>query len=102
MDISQPERCAWYNFKNTRPKVFCKKGVLKNSQNSEEKSCVRVYTCAGLMPATLLSFSKFLRTPFYIEHLWWLLLKVFCLCYITVVNTGTNNRSLEDIIYMLA
>ena len=40
---------------------------------------------AGLWPATLLkkrlwyrcfpvNFAKFLRTPFYIEHLWWLLL----------------------------
>ena len=40
---------------------------------------------AGLRPATLLkkrlwhtcfpvNFAKFLRTPFFIEHLWWLLL----------------------------
>ena len=38
VDISQPERCAWCNFKNSRPEVFCKKGVLKNSQIQRKKA----------------------------------------------------------------
>ena len=54
-----------------------KKVFLEISQNSQENTCVR--------PATLLkkrlwhrcfpvNFVKFLRTPFFTEHLWWLLL----------------------------
>ena len=30
------------NFKNSCPEVLCKNGVLKNSQNSQENTCVRV------------------------------------------------------------
>ena len=54
-----------------------KKVFLEISQNSQENTCA--------MPATLLknrlwhscfpmNFVKFLRTPFLIEQLWWLLL----------------------------
>ena len=56
-------------------------------RNSQENTCARVSfnKYAGLRPATLLKnrlwhrcfpvkFAKFLRTPFIIEHLWWLLL----------------------------
>ena len=63
-----------------------KEVFLEISQTSLENTCAR--------PATLLkkrlwhrcfhaSFVKFLRTPFYTEHLWWLLLKRFlhCLMY---------------------
>ena len=53
-----------------------KKGVLRNSAK---------FTGKHLRPATLLKkrlwhrcfpvkFAKFLRTPFFTEHLWWLLL----------------------------
>ena len=55
--------------RSSRPELFCKKGVLRNFAR----------------PATLfkkslwhrcfpVNFGKFLRTPFFIEHLWWLLL----------------------------
>ena len=57
---------------------------LEISQNSQENTCVRVSfnKVAGLRPATLLkkrswhrsfavNFVKFLRTPFFIEHLWY-------------------------------
>ena len=58
-----------------------KKDFLKVLQNSQENTCTR------LKPSTLLkkrlwhrcfpvNFAKFLRTPFFTEHLWWLLLKV--------------------------
>ena len=66
--------------------MFCKKGVLRNFTKFTGK-----YLCQRLFfnkePATLLkkslwhrcfpvNFVKFLRTPFYKEHLWWLLLRI--------------------------
>ena len=65
-----------------------KKGVLINLVKFTGKDlCWSLFfnKVAGLRPATLLKkrlwhwcfpvdFTKFLRTPFYIEHLWWLLL----------------------------
>ena len=63
---------------------------LEISQNLQERTYARVSFLIklqvwGLRPSTLLkkrlwhrcfpvNFVKFLRTPFYIEHLWWLLL----------------------------
>ena len=64
--------------------MFCEKGALKNfAINSQENTCARVSffnKVAGLRPATLLkkrlrhrcfpvTFTKFLRTTFLIEHL---------------------------------
>ena len=62
--------------------MFCKKGVLKIFEKVTGK-----HLCQSLRPATLLkkrlwhscfpvNLSKFLRTPFLKEHLWWLLLKI--------------------------
>ena len=64
-----------------------KKVFLEISQNSQENTCVRVSFLIKLQapPATLLkkrlwhrcfpvNFAKFLRTPFFTEYLWWLLL----------------------------
>ena len=49
-----------------------KKVFLEISQNPQEYTCVRVsrlwHRCFPV------NFVKFLRTPFLIEHLWWLLL----------------------------
>ena len=66
-----------------------KKVFLKNSQNSQENTCVRDFLnkVTSLWPATLfkkrlshrsfpVNFAKFLRRPFFTEHLWWLLLNV--------------------------
>ena len=67
-----------------------KKVFLEFSQNSQENTCARVsflIKVAGLRPATLLkerlqhrrfpvNFEKFLGTPYFIEHLWWLLLVI--------------------------
>ena len=62
---------------------------LKISQNSQENACARasfliklhVQTCNFIKKDTLVpykcflvNFAIFLRTPFFIEHLWWLLL----------------------------
>ena len=75
-------------YKSSRPGVFCKKVVLRNFVKFTVKHlCQSPFSnkVAGLSRATLLkkrpwrrcfpvNFVKFLRTPFYIEHLWWLLL----------------------------
>ena len=74
--------------RNSRSEVFCKKGVLRNFAKSTGKHlCQSLFfnKVAGLRPATLLkkrlwhrcfpvNFAKFLGTPFFTEHLWWLLL----------------------------
>ena len=73
---------------NSRPGVFCKKGVLKNFTKFTGKYlCQSLFfnKVACLRPATLLkkrlwhrcfpvNFVKFSRTPFSIEHVRWLLL----------------------------
>ena len=74
--------------RKSRPEVFCKKGVLiETSQNSQENTCARdSFLITILQTATLLkkslwhrcfpvNFVKFLRTPFFTEHLRWLLLE---------------------------
>ena len=84
--ISEHER-------SSRPEMFCKKGVLRNFAkftvkrlyqrlffnkvaglrpkvwNLTKKSPAQVFTC---------EFAKFLKTPFFTEHLRWLLLSNFC------------------------
>ena len=74
------------NFRSSPPEVFCKKGVLETFPKFTGK-----YPCqslffnkgAGLRPAALLkkrlwrfpvNFVKFLRTLYFVEHTWWLLL----------------------------
>ena len=67
-----------------------RKAPLEISQNLQENTCVREsflikLQASGVRPATLIrktlwyrcfpvNFAKFLRTPFFKEHLWWLLL----------------------------
>ena len=89
-----------YLVRSSGPVVFCIKDVLRNFTKFLYKSVLRNLTkftrkhlcqslffikAAGLRTATLLkkrrwhscfpvNFVKFLRTPFYPEHLWWLLL----------------------------
>ena len=77
-----------YHFRSSHQRHYIKKGVLRISQNSEENTCARASffnKVTDLRPATLLkkriwhrhfpvNFVKFLRTPFLIGHLWWLLL----------------------------
>ena len=66
--------------------MFCKKVFLEISKNSQKSNCASLFfnKVADLRPATLLkkrlwhrcfpvNFVKFLRTPFFIEHLWRLL-----------------------------
>ena len=56
--------------------MFCKKGVLRKFAKFIGKHlCQSLFfnKVAGLRPV---NFAKFLRTPLYIEHLWWLLLRI--------------------------
>ena len=67
-------------FRSSRSGVFCKKDGFRNFAKFIGK-----YLC--MRPATLvkkrlwhwrfpLNFAKFLKTPFFIEHIWWLLLTI--------------------------
>ena len=72
--------------------MFCKKGVLRNFEKLTGKHLFqRLFfnKVVGLSPATLLkkslwrrcfpaNFAKFLRTPFFTEHLRWLLQQWRC------------------------
>ena len=59
-------------FRSSRPDVFCKKGVPRNFEKFTGKHLCQKkrlwHRCF------LENFAKFLRTPFLIEHFWWLLL----------------------------
>ena len=77
--------------KSSRPKVFCKKCVLKNFTKFKGKNL------AVLRPSTLLkkrlwhrcfpvNFAKILRTLSFVEHLWWLLSKVTGTWIITYIG----------------
>ena len=77
--------------RSSRPDVFCEKVVLRNFAKFTGKHLCQSLSfnkVAGLKPATLLkerpwhrcfpmNFAKFLTTPLFTEHLWWLLLFVF-------------------------
>ena len=85
----QPPEVFFEKRRSSRPKVFCKKCVLKNFAKFTGKHLCQSLLfnkVAGLRPANLLikrlwhrcfpvNFAKFLRTPFLTEHLRWLLLK---------------------------
>ena len=63
-------------FRSCSPEVFCKKGVLRNFAKFIKKqlcNCLFFNKVAGLRLFPV-SFVKFLRTPFIIEQLRWLLL----------------------------
>ena len=49
---------------------------LEISQNSHENTCVTVSSLVNFLKKRLWyrNFMKFLRTPFFTEHIWWLLL----------------------------
>ena len=75
-------------FRNSRPEMFCKKGVLRNFAKFIGKHlCQSLFfnKVADFRPATLLknrlwhrcfpvNLTKFLRTLFLTKHTWWLLL----------------------------
>ena len=75
------------NYRSSRPDVFYKKGALRNLVKFTVKYLRQSLFFNKVAIATLLkkrpwrrcfpvNFTKFLRIPFFIEHLWWLLLKL--------------------------
>ena len=66
--------------KSSRPEMFCQKGVLEISQNSQENSCARVSLLIKLQASGLQLYQKghsgtgVFITLFLTKHLWWLLL----------------------------
>ena len=69
------------SFRSSRPEVFFKKGVLRNFTKFTGK-----HLCQS---------QKFLRTPFCIEHHWWLLLKICYECYSTFTITRKKFSGLQ-------
>ena len=78
----------WPVFNKQPPELFCKKRCSQKCRKIHRKTPLPeslFNKVGGLRPATLLKrdsgtgvlqlvFAAFLRTPFLIEHLWWLLL----------------------------
>ena len=66
--------------RSSRPEVFCKKDVLRNFAKFTGKY-LRQSLSFNKVQAQAYNFIKkenfvkFLRTPFFIEHLWWMLLE---------------------------
>ena len=70
--------------RSSRLEVFCEKGVLRNFAKFTGKHlCQSLFfnKVAGLWHRCFpVNFAKFLRTPFFTEHFWWLLsAKPFCM-----------------------
>ena len=59
------------SFRNSRPELFYKKGVLKNFTKFTGE-----HLCQSLWRRCFPVKVKFLRTSFFIEHIWWLLLEL--------------------------
>ena len=75
--------------RNSPPELFCKKCVLRNFGKSTERQLCQsrfLNKVTGLRPVKKkrlwnrcfpVNFVKFLKTPFFIEHFWWLVLMYF-------------------------
>ena len=89
----------WMNMRHgsNHSKVFCKKVVSRNFAKFTGKYLCQsffLHKVVGLRPATLLkkrpwhrwfpvNFVKFLRTPFFKEDFWWLLLWIkYCISFL--------------------
>ena len=104
---SEHNKSIWKVCEAVAQRYSVKKVFLEISQNSQENTCARVsFLIKFLRPANLLkkrlwdrcfpmNFAKFLRTPFFTEHLWWLLLNlVWCfviVVFISDINVNTGN-----------
>ena len=88
------------------PEVFCKKGVFRNFAKFTGKHLRQILLfnkVASLRPVTLfkkrpwhrcfpVNFAKFLRTPFLIEHLRWLLLTRVFSVMLRFLTTQNNDH----------
>ena len=69
---------------SSRPEVFYKKGVLKNfTKFTRPATLFKKRLWHRCFPV---KFAKFLRTTFFIEHLWWLLLSIFRVIALTLLQ----------------
>ena len=108
----QSLRRKFFNTEAVAQRSSVKKVFLEISQNSQKNICARdsflIKLQACIRPITLLkkrlwhsyfpvNFLKFLRTPFFIEHLWWLFL-------LTDNSTFVNIKQylLLNLIYIIA
>ena len=85
--------------RRSRPEVFCKKGVLRNFAKFKGKHlCQSLFfnKVADLHRCFTVNFAKFLRTSFYKEHLWWLLLDNFRLFLIYVLQVNKTLHRLHE------
>ena len=97
-------------FRSNRPEVFCKKGALRNFIKFTGKHlCQSLIFNKVLLKMRLwhrcfpMNFVKFLRTPFFIEHLWWLLLFVigpFCITHSICFNNVKTKLLLIEQFFM--
>ena len=84
------------SFRSSLPEVFCKRGVLRNFKkltgkhlhqslffNKVEKALLKKRLWHRCFPV---NFVKFPRTPFFIEHLWLLLLELGMIHKNTFIN----------------
>ena len=84
----------FHRFRNSRPAVFSKKGVLKNSQNSQENTCARVFlviTFETLAQVFSCQFCEIFKDIFFIEHVLWLLSQV------ATANYGLKQRDCKNL-----
>ena len=103
--------------RSSRPEMFCKNGVLWNFAKFTGNHLCQSFSFMNVSslrpPATLLkkrlwhrcfpvNFVKYLRTPFFTEHLRWLLLHVIIKLFscntsigMTISNTFTSNARLK-------
>ena len=87
-------------------KCFGKKVFLKISQNSQENTRARVTLLIklhawGLHKCFPVNFAKFSRTPFFIEHLQWLLLIIWRLCKKKHLFYGTTSGCFSSSLLLL-
>ena len=99
------------NVRSSRLEVFYRKGVLRNFAKFTRKSlCQSLFfsKVTDLRPAALLkkrpwhrsfpvNFAKFLRTPFFTEHLPWLLLKHLSKGVVSLEKTIFTKNSILDV-----
>ena len=85
-------------FRSSHWRCFAKKGVPKSFVNFTGKHRWWSQSFCEKGPATLLKkrlwhkcFVIFLRTPFFIEHLWWLLLQFLFLSYLILIWINSMN-----------
>ena len=78
-----------------------KEVFLKISQNSQENTCTRASFLIKLKTiwrrCFLVNFAKFIRPPFFIEHLPWLLLLIVAICTVLFYKLYTLFRLKETL-----